>query len=70
MGAWLQLILEYLIARVGKEVLDWSFRQVIEYFSNNPAEGRAAAQICGDQYVEGFVESDDDPFFWDKGHTH
>lgn len=66
MGAWLALILDYLVARIGKEVLNWSFGQVIEYFNQNPAEGRAASKVCGEQYVDGYIESDEDPFFWDK----
>lgn len=64
---YLELILRWLIARVGEQVMGWTLRQVVEYFTAHPEE----AQTCAVESVTTYtsdMESDSDPYFWERKH--
>lgn len=69
MARYLAILLEYLIAKIGIEVMDWSLRQVIDWFRSNPDESVKAGNICANRYI---VEPDYDPdlhgYFWERKH--
>lgn len=67
LARYLALILEYLIARIGVEVMDWSLRRVAEYLNENPSVDRA----CAEQSIKRYM-SDHDPdldgYLWERKH--
>lgn len=67
LSRYLALILEYLIAKVGLHVMDWSLRQVVAFFESNPSVDRS----CAEQSIERYMSEHDpdrDGFLWEQRH--
>jgi len=64
---YLQLILAWLIERIGREVLGWTLQQAVDYFKAHPEEARSCAVESVEQYTSD-MESDSDPYFWERKH--
>lgn len=62
---WLELIVDWLIARFGEQVLKWSVKQLVDYFRDHQDAGVQCQQAC----AQDWVEAQDDgtgPYFWER----
>lgn len=65
LARYLALILDYLLARVGLHVMDWTLRQVVEYLEGNPEVEKGCAETSIRRYMSEH-DPDFEPYLWEK----
>lgn len=64
---WLELILAYLVERFGEKVMNWTLRQVVEYFRDHPEQGQDCQREMARDWRKGLDPDDPDaPYFWER----